>query len=290
MNTTHKKSNRITIRIAAMKTRGRSRKLEVVDFEGKAAKKHTKDAVIYAKAVKVLRPAGTPLLIAVSRYVEAVKILGGDRVLEAARNFARQNSIRRKRPTVRKVRKVSNKSINLKTRRITARKSEPIAICTPTELRALLAATPGWFRASLVIQAFAGLRCSELLRLYWEDVKLNCGHIEVRRDRTKAAARRLAPVPPNLVRWLTRAAKSSGKVFPYSQTNFDEIRAKTTRTAEIALKHDALRHSFISYRVAQTSDVPRVSLESGAPPGAIFKHYRTLAGEMDARQWFTIIP
>jgi hypothetical protein len=129
-----------------------------------------------------------------------------------------------------------------------------------------------------------------MLLLDWEHVKLDHGHIEVGKERARGAARRLAPIPPNLVRWLTYAAITSGKVFPYSRRNLDEIQAGTAAAAEVGWKDNALRHSFISYRVAQTSDVPRVSLESGTSPGRIFKHYRTLVGEMDARQWFIIAP
>jgi integrase len=270
----------------------------------------------YARLIKLLRPTRTPLLTAVSRYAQAVKILGSDRILEAAKDFARRNHTPRKPCTVRKrrtirksriahkprivrkppvvrkpriVREVSKKPIALKKRR-RVNNREPITICTPNEFRGLLAAAPVWFRPVLAIQAFAGLRPTELLRLEWKDVKLDRGHIEVGRDRAGAATRRLAPIPPNLVRWLTYATKTSGKVFPYSRTNLDEIHLGTAAAAEVGWKRNALRHSFISYRVAQTSDVPRVSLESGTSPGTIFKHYRALVGEMDARQWFIIAP
>jgi integrase len=248
-----------------------------------AAQKRAQD---HTQATKLLRHTGTPLLTAVSRYAQAVKILGGDRILEAARNFARQKPKRRK---PRAVRPIAAPVIHLKKRR-TVNVRDAITICTPNELRGLLTAAPGWFRPVLAIQAFSGLRSTEVLRLDWEDVKLDLGHIEVATVRTKTKASRLAPIPPNLVRWLAHAAKSSGKVFPYSRVNLDQIHASTATTAEVAWKPDALRHSFISYRAAQTFDVPRVSLESGTPPGMIFRHYRTLVGEMEARQWFTIAP
>jgi integrase len=338
---------------------------KVVAGQSKAAQKRSKDDAIYAQATQLLRPTGTPLLTAVSCYAQAVKILGGDRILEAAQDFARHHLTHRQSRTVRQV---ADELVDLKTRRgmshrylgglrhrldkiseafagdvakvstaeiqgwLDRRKvpvrtlkslrdaanalfkfaeargyiahnenpvvgtqrigtpdSELITICTPNELRGMLAAAPGWFRPVLAIQAFAGLRSAEMLRLDWENVKLDVGHIEVGTDRTKAA-KRLARIPPNLVRWLAHTAKSSGKVFPYSRVNFDEIQASTAKAAEIAWKHNVLRHSFISYRVAQSSDVPRVSLECGISPGKIFKHYRTLVGEMEARQWFIIVP
>lgn len=55
-------------------------------------------------------------------------------------------------------------------------------------------------------------------------------------------------------------------------------------------KHNALRHSYISYRVAQTQDVAKVSLEAGNSPQMIFKHYRELVRPKDAEAWFAIKP
>jgi hypothetical protein len=37
-------------------------------------------------------------------------------------------------------------------------------------------------------------------------------------------------------------------------------------------KHNALRHSFISYRVADIQNVAQVALEAGNSPGMIFGH------------------
>jgi len=60
--------------------------------------------------------------------------------------------------------------------------------------------------------------------------------------------------------------------------------------APFAWKHNALRHSFISYRVAETQDVAKVSLEAGNSPQMIFKHYRELVQPEAAKAWFAIAP
>ena len=57
-----------------------------------------------------------------------------------------------------------------------------------------------------------------------------------------------------------------------------------------AWKHNALRHSFISYRVAEAQDVAKVSLEAGNSPQMIFKHYRELVQPKEAKSWFAIVP
>ena len=59
---------------------------------------------------------------------------------------------------------------------------------------------------------------------------------------------------------------------------------------EFKWKHNALRHSFISYRVAQTQNVAQVALEAGNSPQMIFKHYRELVTPKEAEAWFAIVP
>jgi hypothetical protein len=60
--------------------------------------------------------------------------------------------------------------------------------------------------------------------------------------------------------------------------------------AGITWKQNVLRHSFISYRLAEIQDVNRVALEAGNSPQMIFKHYRELCTPEQARTWFAIAP
>jgi hypothetical protein len=60
--------------------------------------------------------------------------------------------------------------------------------------------------------------------------------------------------------------------------------------AKVEWKPNALRHSFISYRLAEIQDVNRVALEAGTSPQMIFRHYRELATPEQARTWFAIAP
>lgn len=57
--------------------------------EAEAASLTGKEAASYGRAVELLRPVGISLELAAATFAEAVSILGGDRVLEAARYFAR---------------------------------------------------------------------------------------------------------------------------------------------------------------------------------------------------------
>jgi hypothetical protein len=55
-------------------------------------------------------------------------------------------------------------------------------------------------------------------------------------------------------------------------------------------KKNALRHSFISYRVADIQNVNQVAHECGNSPAVIFKHYRELVRPAEAKKWFGIQP
>ncbi len=57
-----------------------------------------------------------------------------------------------------------------------------------------------------------------------------------------------------------------------------------------AWKKNALRHSYISYRVAEIHDVAKVALEAGNSAQIIFQHYRELVREKEAKEWFAIMP
>jgi hypothetical protein len=95
------------------------------------------------------------------------------------------------------------------------------------------------------------------------------------------------PVSENLREWL-RPHVGEGKVVPSA-----EIYRKVTAVARhlgIAWPHNGLRHSFISYRIAQVQNVQQVALEAGNSPDIIFRHYRELASEEQAAAWFTIRP
>jgi hypothetical protein len=51
-----------------------------------------------------------------------------------------------------------------------------------------------------------------------------------------------------------------------------------------------LRHSFISYRVAETADVSRVADEAGNSVAIIRQHYLRRVKPAEAARWFAIAP
>lgn len=168
----------------------------------------------------------------------------------------------------------------------------PIEIYTAAELNSLLKHADLQLVPFLAIGAFAGLRSSEIERLDWSDVKFDSDCIIVQKGKVKkrGKSRRIVPMASNLKAILKPFAQDSGKIWPHTHPYlYEQLRATATR-AEMKLKNNALRHSFVSYRVAMIKNVPQVALESGNSPQMIDSNYRELVTENEAKTWFAIEP
>ena len=169
-------------------------------------------------------------------------------------------------------------------------KPTPVEIFMPSELAALLKHASPQVAPCIALAAFAGLRAEEILRLEWSDVERRPGFIEVAAHKAKTATRRIVPISDNLARWLAIAPRNGARVWPHSKAWFFEALRNAADDAGIKWKQNALRHSFISYRLAEIQDVNRVALEAGNSPQMIFRHYRELATPQQARTWFATAP
>ena len=166
----------------------------------------------------------------------------------------------------------------------------PVGIFTPSELAALLKNTSPEIAPCLALAAFAGLRSAEILRLDWGDIERRTGFIEVAADKAKTATRRIVPVSDNLARWLALAPRNGARVWPHTKDRFFKAMRRAADNARLKWEQNALRHSFISYRLAEIQDVNRVALEAGNSPQMIFRCYRELVTPEQARTWFAIVP
>jgi integrase len=180
-------------------------------------------------------------------------------------------------------------------------KAGEIAIYTSADIREILAHASLDIRPCLALAAFAGLRSEEILRLDWADIERRPGYVEVSAGIAKTAARRLVPVQPSLQSWLGAPGFKQGKVWPHSKPwyfesirdtvrRLNKSREQQKRTPLFKWKSNALRHSFISYRVAQVQNVNQVALEAGNSPRVIFANYRELVTPRDAGDWFGVKP
>ena len=186
-------------------------------------------------------------------------------------------------------------------------KPTDITIYSPWEVTQFLNHSRPEMVPFLAIGAFAGLRSAEIERLDWSEVHLDDKFIEIKAAKAKTASRRIVPITDNLAKWLKDHAKDEGRVVPFDNVNkqigwlvedtnqaLKEAAKKDGKDAEkvkkVKWKKNALRHSFISYRVAEIQDVAKVALEAGNSPQIIFQHYRELVQPKEAKAWFGIEP
>jgi integrase len=163
-----------------------------------------------------------------------------------------------------------------------------IGILTPKQLAKLLNIRDREAKLYFAIGAFTGLRSAELIRLEWSDVNFARGHIQVAKGKSKTATRRLVPIQPNLMRWLSPYRGRSGLVFASEHAASRSIAQAKDIIGEWPT--NGLRHSYATYRLAQCQDASRVALEMGNSPQMLFRNYRELADEQEARSWFSIVP
>ena len=133
-------------------------------------------------------------------------------------------------------------------------------------------------------------------------MNLESGYITVAAGIAKTNTRRLVPITPNLKAWLADHYRPQGKVLEVLNVAGALKRlvtatrppavgdAKKLPPPAVEWKHNALRHSFCSYRLAEVKSAAQVSLEAGNSPQMVFRHYRELVTEKEAQTWFAITP
>lgn len=163
-----------------------------------------------------------------------------------------------------------------------------IGIFTPEEMAMLLRKAPPSLVAPLAISAFCGLRTAEIARLDWSEVHLDRGFIEVRAANAKTRVRRLPKIGATLRAWLEPVQQKVGPITRYK--NHVNAFLKLAKRCKVQWKQNALRHSFISYQVAQCEDVAAVALHCGNSPGVINRSYLQHVAPEEAAKWFSLTP
>ncbi len=170
-------------------------------------------------------------------------------------------------------------------------KHGPTQIFHPSELSKLLAAASPEFLPCVVLGAFCGLRSAEIERLeWWPDIDLKSRHIMVGETKTKTASRRIIPLSDNAIEWLRPYSGRTGLVWQGGHDAFYDAQQDTAKAAGFKWKANGLRHSFASYRLAQTQNAAQVAMECGNSQQVIFRHYHELVRPADAVKWFAINP
>jgi len=165
-------------------------------------------------------------------------------------------------------------------------KKENIHIFAPHELERLLNAAPEKALPIIALGAFAGVRLAEITRLDWSAINFESGFITVEAHAAKTARRRLIPILPALKSWLEPIVAKTGPICVYAFPANSLM--DYAKTAGIKWHQNILRHSFISYRLADIQNINQVALEAGNSSQMIFSNYRELTTPAKAASWFRI--
>jgi len=166
----------------------------------------------------------------------------------------------------------------------------PIDFYRPSELAKLLENSTGPMRAVIALQALAGLRLQEALRLDWRDVFAIDDHIEVSTAKSKTRQRRLVEIVPALQAWLAPYRGQKGQVTPQTLSVYTHEFLALRKKLKIPSRKNGLRHGFVTYHFALNSDENHTAAQAGNSPAMIHAHYKGLATKADAEKWFDVRP
>ncbi len=184
---------------------------------------------------------------------------------------------------------------NIKTEaELTERAKEPTperGIISPQTFWELLYLMKGRFPhylPALVLAGFCGLRCDEVHKQKWEDIRLEEFRLRVTRAKSGTASYRHVQICPAAVEWLLVShQKRVGRVC--RNEAITRIRA-IARKRGILLPANCFRHSFVSYLIAKSESIEVATLEAGHTERVAHKNYKELVTKADAEEWFSILP
>jgi integrase len=165
-------------------------------------------------------------------------------------------------------------------------------VFTVEEARKILAHVHKRLIPTLVIKLFSGVRTEEMAWISWENIKFDQDVIIVRKAEAKTKGRRIIPLTPNLKAWLEPYRETRGRIADrwINPETLGKAWTNAVKKAGDSYKKNAMRNSYISYRVAETKNIQLVALEAGNSPGVIQSDYLELVTPQDAAKWFAIYP
>lgn len=168
------------------------------------------------------------------------------------------------------------------------------------EMKTLLREVSPDYLPWLVLASFAGIRSAEVSPdrkgqkspLDWSDFHWDRSLIIVRPETDKNGRRRVTPILPVVRDWLKPISKESGRVGPVLNPGDTYGQGEETETTRLGKfiggwKHNAPRHSFISYRAALVG-LAQTSMEAGNSESEAKRSYNDAKGRDEAEKWFAL--
>jgi integrase len=152
------------------------------------------------------------------------------------------------------------------------------------------------------LSGFAYMRTAELVRMYaneevlqWSDIHWKDKLIHVRPGVAKGTNRergdeRFVPLSDTAKEWLEPIKEDSGACVPFGAKKFGELWRELTDTAEVPRIDNGLRHSAISYALAENPElgIVQVSKYAGNSEKTVKKHYFRLLKPEQGQAWFAV--
>lgn len=171
-------------------------------------------------------------------------------------------------------------------------------VWTPAHLRRALESTLEHERAWLpwlAISALTNMRTGAILRLDWSDFHWEASLIEVAAAHSKVETRFVVRMSPALAAWLEPWRHARGPVMVNKR--IADFTGRLRSVYGLPYQKNVLRHSWISYRLAESGQIEVVADEANTSAKKIRSNYRqikTVTGEMvtkeTAEKWLGLMP
>lgn len=138
----------------------------------------------------------------------------------------------------------------------------------------------------LVLGMFCGLRVSEAAQIDLAQLTTDTDEFRA----TGKTGMRLAPLTDAAKAWLGSQVRRTGKAWLGNEGEFYESMRSLFALSGVDAIDNGARHTFISYRCADTRDVAKVADECGNSATKIKNHYRKLVTEAAAKEFFALRP
>jgi len=162
-------------------------------------------------------------------------------------------------------------------------------IYQPQEFEVLLDNADPEMVPPLVLLGFCGVRPAEMRRLNWRDIRFETRTLIIDASQAKTASRRTVPLCEAALLWLSQFKGSEGPIWGRKSDYWSKALSRLHRKTGVKQLPNALRHSYISYRLTLTGDVNRTALEAGNSASVIHSNYHALVPDPQlARDWFEV--
>lgn len=138
----------------------------------------------------------------------------------------------------------------------------------------------------LALGMFAGLRVSEAINADLGKLPNGVGEFRT----TGKTGARMAHYSATAAAWMKAQPRRTGQAWLLSERALVDHMQELFTLAKVEQIDNGARHSFISYRTAETRDVARVADECGNSVSTIKNHYRQLVTAEAAKKYFAIRP